>query len=252
MIHSVALICVLVAAALDLPGLASADQSARPYATITQLDLKFVPSDPCATACADAAARERAKAGPEPAAPLYRFSPTEAAVFRANVIKGIVANEGFAEADVKQVLPAWDQSVVDWQDAEPKGDYRPNDVADVFAKYWIFAWIYGGGADPTKVTAAMMAGVRTQAHRLFAADPTFVRLTEGQRQTLADAIMRRHTQDMQNMDDLADDSLFGGADEQGANELKDKIVRHFEEQFDIDLLKLGLTYDQGFVIETAQ
>jgi len=244
-----------LAAALAIAGASAtaalADQAAKPYATITTVGLKSIPYDPCKTTCAGAAERERAKLGKAPAAPLYRFSATQAATTRANVIKTTAVRTGIAEAELRETIPAWDQSVIEWQDADPRDSYDLNDAADVFAKYWLFAWMFGGEVDLKAVTARMKDALRAQTHRLFASDPALAKLTEGERQALGDVMMLKLALDNRSLKTLSMGVILGQMDEEGWAATENDIVTHFESQFGLDLLRLSLTEDQGFVLRTS-
>ena len=127
-----------------------------------------------------------------------------------------------------------------WRDTDPKGDYRLNDAADVLAKYWLFAWMFGGGIAPDKLPEPLRAAVRSQAHRLFQTDPVLKSLTEGQRQGFVDRLIRAQVGDILALNANAGSAQLGP--------VMNEIVAQFEREFDLDLLKLGLTPDQGFVI----
>jgi len=104
--------------------------------------------------------------------------------------------------------------------------------------------MFGAGLTPDKISEPVRAAVRLQAHRLFAADPVLKLLTEGQRQGLADTLIRVQTADY-----LA---LMVSADPKKIGPVMDEVARQFQEQFGHDVAKLGLTPDQGFVLRNTQ
>ncbi|HVT51947.1 MAG TPA: DUF6683 family protein [Dongiaceae bacterium] len=221
----------------------STDTTGAQYAEITGLKLTEPPADPCAVACSAVAADERAKSGPAPAAPLYRTSATQAATGRRILIENLVTDSGATRASAETTVPDWDEVVSEWRDVEPKGNYQPNDVADVFAKYWFFSWVFGGGADPKVMTETAGAGIRAQAHRLFATDPTLSSMTEGERQAMAEAMMRVQTTDWLTLMAANEAKVLGPAME--------AVKQQFQEEFGLDITQLGLTAAQGFVMKAG-
>jgi hypothetical protein len=243
MIRRALLTCALVVlAALPVPALA--DQSAGAYRPIAKVNLKHAPFDACLEACFDAATRERSRAGPEPGAPLYRLSPTQAATGRAIFLRKLAAQMNMSEHDMDPLVPGWDEAIREWRGEDPKGDYRPNDLADVVAKYWLFAWMFGGGVLPETVPEPMRAAARAQMHRLFRSDQVLALLTEGQRQGMAETLIRGQYADILTLETST-------ASREAMLAAMDSIVAHFESLFDIDLRKLALTSDQGFVLQTT-
>jgi hypothetical protein len=238
------LLAVLLSIAIVAPRLAGADVVTEPYTPITRINLQRAPFDACLQSCTDAAEQERARLGPEPTAPRYRLSAIQAATSRGILVANFATQNGISTADADGLVPSWDEAVSEWRDAEPKGDYNSNDLADVFAKYWLFSFMFGAGLTPDKIPEPVRAAVRLQAHRLFAADPVLKLLTEGQRQGLADTLIRVQTADY-----LA---LMVSADPQKIGPVMYEVARQFQEQFGLDVAKLGLTPDQGFVLRNTQ
>jgi hypothetical protein len=235
---------VIAATAAVLAVPASADQAAGAYRPIAKVKLKHAPFDACMEACFDTAARERNRVGPEPAAPLYRLSPTQAATGRGIFLRNLAAQLNMSEADIGPLVPDWDDALSQWRAEDPQGDYRPNDLADVVAKYWLFAWMFGAGVLPEKVPEPLRAAARAQMHRLFQSDQVLALLTEGQRQGMAETLIRGQYADV-----LALSTSTASREQILA--AMDNIVVHFESLFDIDLRKLALTSDQGFVLQTS-
>lgn len=237
---------ILLPAALAIgltPALATADQVNSSYKPITRLNLTRAPDDACADACLDTAERERNKLGPEPASPLFRTSATQAETGRADFVRRLTASSNLPHDLIETLVLNWDAAIREWREEDPKGDFKPNDLADIVAKYWLFSWTYGAGFDPDKLTPAQISAVRIQAHRLFVSDPVLALLTEGQRQGLAETLIRGQYADMLSLQT---------AERKDMEPIMDTILQHFESLFDLDLQKLGLTADQGFVLMTSQ
>jgi hypothetical protein len=206
------------------------------------MNLKQAPLDACLESCLDIAQRERNRIGPKPAAPLYRISATQFATGRAIFVRRLAAQMNMSEDDINDLVPGWDEAIREWRDEDPKGDYRPDDLADVLAKYWLFAWMFGGGVNPDEITDADRAAVRAETHRLFQSDAVLARLTEGQRQGLAETLIRGQYADLLVLSTAGQD--LGPA--------MDSIVQHFQSVFDLDLRKLGLSRNDGFVLRVSQ
>jgi hypothetical protein len=224
-----------------IPTLASADQAGSAYTPITRLNLTRAPSDACMDTCSDIARQERDRLGPEPASPLFRMSATQATTGRASFVQRLAQQSNLPKDLVESLVPKWDGAIREWRGEDPKGDFKPNDLADILAKYWLFAWMYGAGFDPEKLTEAQRTAVRIQVHRLFVTDPVLALLTEGQRQGLADTLIRGQYADMLALSTAGQD----------IGPTMDAIAAHFQSLFDLDLQNLGLTADQGFVLRSA-
>ena len=237
--------CLLFASLLigTAPGLATADQITENYVPVTRLNLTRAPTDPCVDACFDAAQQERNRQGPEPAAPLFRLSATQAATGRETFVKMFSAQANLPLDMVEGLEPNWDGAIAEWRKEDPRGEFNPKDLADILAKYWLFAWMYGAGFDPDKLTEAQRSAVRIQVHHLFVTDPVLALLTEAQRQGLAETVIRQQYSEILLL------STSGG---KNLEAIMDGIAAHFEGLFDLDLQKLGLTADQGFVLMTSQ
>jgi hypothetical protein len=215
-------------------------QSPEPvYTPVTALKLIHAPVDPCATSCASRAATERDKLGPlPPVASAYRPSTAQASEARAILVRNY--EQRTKKKVTPEFLPIRDALIKDWSGFRPKGDFNPNDVADVIAKYWIFSWVFGGGIDPNAVTPQFHDVVKTQVHEIFTTDPTLSKLTEGQRQALAESLMRTHYAYMLSLYLLANDKKQLLA-------TMDSIIKQFNSEFGVDILKLTLTNTVGFV-----
>jgi len=224
---------------------ADAGEVTRPpedFVVVKQLRVATLPNS-CDGACAEAAAAERDKLGPLPLWPLYRASPTEAKARYDQLVRQTGKNSTAAGLTLTR-----EQAVDAWALSFPKGAYNPNDLADVFAKYWIFSWVCAG-IDPDEVTEKATAGVRAQAHEILAADPVFSKLSEAQRQVAAETIMR-----IQGTLYLTIGLVAKEQQKKGKRagplivQFMDKARTLFESGYGLDLRELALTDDEGFAV----
>lgn len=225
------------------------------YALVTALHATFVaPFDPCTGSCVSTAEKERAKAGPAPSGPVYRVSTTVSELTRKAVLSASAKEMRWnrqKRSDWSALLPSREEAIKTWAESIPKGAFRPDDAADVFAKYWLFSWVYGVGIASNEVTDEQVAGVRAQAHRLFATDPAYSMLSENQCQLLAEKmilVQRLYTVAFF----FAVVTNHDGTDKDKISALMETIKTTFEQEFGVSLSKLALTSNQGFAIEIAE
>ena len=103
------------------------------------------------------------------------------------------------------------------------------------------------GLSPDEIPPSAIASVRLQAHRFFTTDPVLKLLTEGQRQGLAETLVRAQGSDF----------IFLMAASQTHNDSQmvaamNEVARQFEDEFGLDVTKLGIVPEQGFVLRVAQ
>jgi hypothetical protein len=148
---------------------------------------------------------------------------------------------GMPAAAAATLVPPRDDEVRTWTSLPPEGEFRATDVADVFAKYWIFAWLFTTGSPPDRVTTAMQGAVKVQSRRIFAGDKVLSTLSENQRQALSETMIRTQTGNMRQL-------IGAGSDIEKVGTVMGGIRDQFQQQFGLDLQALALRPDQGFVV----
>lgn len=128
--------------------------------------------------------------------------------------------------------------VKSWAGIVAQDGLKPGDLADVFAGYWILNWAMANSSDSTRPTAL---AVREQVRPILAGNPAFARLTEAQRQEMAETLM---------LNFLVQHAAYLGAMQKGdqatAARLGDAAVARFRNEMGVDLRRLSLT-ERGFV-----
>lgn len=213
-------------------------KSPSDYALVKALPIAVHPQDACDGTCAQAAAGERDKLGPSPPWPLYRTSPTETKALHDRLV------QRDRKKTTRDTVLTREEAIDAWKLSFPNGNYNPNDLADVFAKLWIFSWICGG-IDPNAVTEKASAGVRAQAREILAADPAFSALSEAQRQVAAESMIRAQATAYVMMMIVAK-KKNGKQDLPAVSGAMNGVRTAFETQYGLDLRKLALTQERGF------
>lgn len=121
-----------------------------------------------------------------------RFTYTESAAVTAMVKKNYVAflrSQGLNEAAASmQTYLAKNDFRKDWAKAAAGDGMRRGSVLDSLTEYWLTNWLIANGKT-TNNTPAQAQGLRKQIAPIMAADPTFSKLTNAQRQELAEVWM---------------------------------------------------------------
>lgn len=137
------------------------------------------------------------------------------------------ARKGVGPLNVVQV---WSQGVA-------SDGLHPGDVADAMASYWVLNWAVANGGDNTR---RQTLAVRHNLQPAIASSPAFQRLSQAQRQEMAEALMINfivqrdvYMHAMQ----THDERLIAG--------LRSAAVTRFQREAGVDLRRIALT-DQGF------
>jgi len=245
-------LCLCVAAVLigSMLGAATAwparaAQPQKTYVLVTAFHLPGVIADPCTGECAAIAARERARLGPEPSAPFYRASAAQSEALRKRLGADIGRLIGISDAS-SLILPR-SAMIRDWANDPVGGNFRPDDLADVIAKYWLFSWIFSTGAvTPDKLADATKEAVRAQTHAIVARDRYLSSLSEGRRQSLAEELM--------SLQEIYNVALSDDAQKNDMNHLDKTMTAvqvQFQRMFGLNTTQLALTPNQGFAIESG-
>jgi len=185
-------------------------------------------------------AQPRVKAAPraEATATSYRATPEVAQRVRSQFADWIVARAG---ADVgRQVATAMQGTdpVRDWAKIVSADGLRPGDAADALAGYWVLNWVIANRGDNDRAQAL---AARDQVRTTMAQSPVYTRLTEPQRQELAETLMLNFLlQQAVYVDALKRD------DQALLRKLGDAAVARFRSEMGVDLRQLTLTR-KGFV-----
>jgi hypothetical protein len=115
---------------------------------------------------------------------------------------------------------------------------RPDDVADAGAAYWVENWEIANGIDTA--TPAQVRAVREQVHATMLAKPSFARLSDAQKQEMAEIFIYNQ---------IVQDANYVAAMKAGnraiTGRLADAAVARFRNEMHLDLRRLALT-DRGF------
>ena len=137
---------------------------------------------------------------------------------------------------VRRALAAADP-VQTWSRYVAEDGLHPGDVADAVASYWVLNWIIVNGGDSRPGQAQ---AVRRRIQPTIASDPAFARLSEAQRQEMAEVLMinfifQRDT--YLHAVQTHDEPLLAKA--------RAAAVARFQTEAGVDLRRIALT-DQGF------
>ena len=124
-----------------------------------------------------------------------------------------------------------------WAELAGHDGFRAGDASDALAAYWMLNWIMANHAD---AEAPQAAGVRAQVRVALSASPAFARLSEAQRQAMAETYM---------VNFLYQQGSYTGALRRGdqgmLRRLSDAAQQRFHTEMKVDLRALALT-DHGF------
>jgi hypothetical protein len=129
--------------------------------------------------------------------------------------------------------------VRNWAQLVSEEGFRPGDVADALASYWMLNYLIANGlVDPP---GGMGKAVARQVRGIMATNPAFTRLNEAQRQEMAEVFM---------LNFLSQQAAYSNAVRANDSGLKrrlgDAAVTRFRNEMGVDLRALDLT-PQGFV-----
>ncbi|PWC33009.1 DUF6683 family protein [Azospirillum sp. TSO35-2] len=182
-------------------------------------------------------AAARPPAGPVLTATTYRASPEVSARVRRQFADWMGKQAG-AEGG-RRIAEAMAQRdpVRSWAQIVGGDGLRPGDTADAMASYWILNWAMANGADNNRAQAQ---AVRNQVRAMIAADPGYARLSEAQRQEMAEVLMLNFL-----IQHAAYTDAMARGDQATARRLGDAAVARFRNEMGVDLRRLELT-NAGF------
>lgn len=175
------------------------------------------------------------------AATSYRASPAVTARVRqqfAAWLQSSTAADAAQKRQIQQALLTTD-FVGQWSAAVRADGLRAGDAADALGAYWLLNWMIANGR--TSNTGAEARAVRDQCRTLLAANPQFTRLTDAQRQEMAEIWMLNFL-----LHAAAYGQAMSGKDAAMLGKLGDAATARFRNEMGVDLRRLRVT-PTGFV-----
>ena len=174
------------------------------------------------------------------ARPTYTESPAVTARVQKNFV-AFLSSQGLDEgAASMQAYLAKNDFRKDWSRMSASDGFRRGDALDALVEYWIVNWQIANGKTENS-TRAQAQGLRRQIAPFMASDPTFAKLTNAQRQELAEVWM---------INAVAQGGGYMTAVKSGDRAMIGKAsaaaVARFKNETKIDLRAVRLT-DRGFV-----
>ena len=186
-----------------------------------------------------------ASAGPvrdTPSAPVsltaYRADPEVAQRVRRQFIDWMNKQAGPEGGRQVEIAMAGTDPVQNWARLVASDGLRPGDTADALSAYWLMNWMIANGGDNNRTQTQ---AVRNQVRSTMAANPTYARLDEAQRQEFAEILMLNFL-----IQHAAYVDAMKRGDQPALRELADAAVARFRNEMGVDLRQLQLT-DQGMV-----
>jgi hypothetical protein len=181
----------------------------------------------------------RPGAGPAIVNTRYRPSPAVTARVRQQFIAAVAQRSGRAVADQLGREFAT-KDVIGWYNRDVAGDgLHPNDVADALASYWVQNWLIAHGG--TSASRAQISAARGQVQGMLSRSPSFARLSEAQRQEMAELFIYNK---------IVQGHVYADAVRRGDANAKRQLaagaMARFRNEMGINLDRLTLT-QQGFV-----
>ena len=117
----------------------------------------------------------------------YRSSPQVSDRVKSQYVAFITSTLGSSAGSQYQAVLDRGNHVTNWAQLVSSDGFRPGDVADALASYWILNWMIANGR--TTAEPAYGRAVVDQVRLGMTADAAFARLTDAQRQEMAEALM---------------------------------------------------------------
>ena len=204
------------------------------------------PSGPVMGAAAEEAMRARrghasstrSPTGPARVETRYTADPAVTARVQRQFVDFVRERSGAAGGDAMARAFASQDLLQSWaRQARPDG-MRLGDVADAMAEYWVTNWLIAHGR--LDAPPATVVGVRDQVRGVLARAPAFARLSQAQRQEMAEALI---------YNTLLQGEVAGDAMKRGDTALVaragDAAVARFRNEAGVDLRRVELT-GRGF------
>src|SRR5262249_28370700 len=114
----------------------------------------------------------------------YRASPAVSQRVKQHYVDFIRNSVGPQGAAQYEAVLARNDPVGNWATLVADQGFRPGDVADALASYWMLNYLIANGVDDAP--GASPGAVARQVRGILVQNPAFIRLDEGQRQEMAE------------------------------------------------------------------
>lgn len=178
---------------------------------------------------------------PASASTAYRASPAVSARVKQQYVDYVRKQAGPQAAQQYSAVLAKNDHVRNWAQLVAEEGFRPGDVAEALASYWMLNYLIANGLVDPPGGAGAGRIVAQQVRGIMAGNPAFSRLNEAQRQEMAEVFM---------LNFLSQQAAYSNAvkarDAGLKRRLGDAAVTRFRNEMGVDLRQLELT-NQGFV-----
>jgi hypothetical protein len=168
----------------------------------------------------------------------YRASPDVSARVKRQYVSFIRKSHGAAAAQQYEQVLARNDPVRNWASLVAEEGFRPGDVAEAFASYWMLNYLMANGL--TDGLRGRGSAVAQQVRGIMARNPSFTALNKAQRQEMAEVFM---------LNFLTQQAAYSHAVSSRDNDLKRRLgeaaVSRFSHEMGVDLRALAMR-PQGF------
>ena len=168
----------------------------------------------------------------------YWPSPSVSARLQREFLDRVRWSAGMAARDSLAAAFAEKSPVDTWLELVAPDGLEANNVADALTAYWVLNWVAANGAYDTKVDNAP---IRRQLRAAFGNDPNFLKLSDQQRQELAEGYILAFL-----VEHAALNRAVGQRDTATLQQLAASAVARFRQKMRVDLLSVEPGPD-GFV-----
>ncbi|QYO77986.1 DUF6683 family protein [Devosia salina] len=168
----------------------------------------------------------------------YWPSPSVSARLQREFLDRVRWSAGMAARDSLAAAFAEKSPVDTWLELVAPDGLEANNVADALTAYWVLNWVAANGAYDAKVDNAP---IQRQLRAAFANDPNFIKLSDQQRQELAEGYILEFL-----VEHAALNRAVGQGDTATLQQLAASAVARFRQKMKVDLLSVEPGPD-GFV-----
>lgn len=168
----------------------------------------------------------------------FHSSPAVSARVRKQYLDWVKTRSPQEAESLKTVFAQHNPTTM-WGQIVHEDGLRPGDASDALASYWILNYLIANQSKDS--TGPQAKAVRNQVRSAMLANPAFARLTNAQKQEVAETWM---------VNFVVQQGVYGDAMKRGDTQLLQKLadaaVARFQNEMHIDLRSVRLT-DSGFV-----